>query len=239
MSLTSYRAAPPRGSGGGGGDEGGRRPGPSPAGRGEGGRLADLAATYSPTPSWRSTMGAAGFHGRVRDGSGGAPALSATRSGKRPAPPARPRSRGPGGAGAGGPASRAGAWTGRAAAAAAAAAAAWGAVAAGGSRSIGRLGPVSFARRRACTPGLSTWWSATALIARPGLEGGFPLRCLQRLSRPSLATRRRGGRHDRSTRGSSTPVLSYWGQLLASLEHPRQIGTELSHDVLNPAHVPL
>ncbi len=31
----------------------------------------------------------------------------------------------------------------------------------------------------------------------------------------------------------------YWGQRLSSLQHPRQIGTELSHDVLNPAHVPL
>jgi hypothetical protein len=109
----------------------------------------------------------------------------------------------------------------------------------GGSRSLGRLGPVGSARRRASTPGLSTWWSPTALGARPGLEGGFPLRCLQRLSRPGLATRLRGWRHDRSTRGPSAPVLSYWGRPLASLERPRQIGTELSHDVLNPAHVPL
>jgi hypothetical protein len=75
--------------------------------------------------------------------------------------------------------------------------------------SLGRLGPVGCARRRACTPGLSTWWSATALMARPGLAVGFPLRCLQRLSRPRLATRRRGWRHDRSTRGASAPVLSY------------------------------
>jgi len=76
-------------------------------------------------------------------------------------------------------------------------------------------------------------------LARPSFEVGFPLRCVQRLSRPDIATRLRGWRHDRSTRGPSTPVLSYWGQILASLEHPRQIGTELSHDVLNPAHVPL
>jgi hypothetical protein len=65
------------------------------------------------------------------------------------------------------------------------------------------------ARRRACTPGLSTWWSTTALVARPRLEAGFPLRCLQRLSLPDLATRPRGWRHDRSTRGPSAPVLSY------------------------------
>jgi hypothetical protein len=45
--------------------------------------------------------------------------------------------------------------------------------------------------------------------SRPGLEAGFPLRCLQRLSLPNVATRLRGWRHDRSTRGSSTPVLSY------------------------------
>jgi len=46
-------------------------------------------------------------------------------------------------------------------------------------------------------------------MARPGLRVGFPLRCLQRLSRPRLATRLRGWRHDRSTRGASAPVLSY------------------------------
>src|ERR671939_185501 len=93
--------------------------------------------------------------------------------------------------------------------------------------SLGRLGPVGCARRRACTPGLSTWWSTTALVARPGLAVGFPLRCLQRLSRPRLATRRRGWRHDRSTRGASAPVLSYWGRIPSSLVRPRQIGTEL------------
>ena len=105
--------------------------------------------------------------------------------------------------------------------------------------SFGRLGPLGCAHRCASTCGLSTWWSSTALMGRPGLEGGFPLRCLQRLSRPRLATRRCGWRHNRCTRGASVPVLSYWGRRLASLLHPRQIGTELSHDVLNPAHVPL
>ena len=45
--------------------------------------------------------------------------------------------------------------------------------------------------------------------ARPGFEGGFPLRCFQRLSFPYLATRRCGWRHNRYTRGTSTPVLSY------------------------------
>ena len=40
-------------------------------------------------------------------------------------------------------------------------------------------------------------------------EGGFPLRCFQRLSRPNVATLQCGWRHNRSTRGSSNPVLSY------------------------------
>ena len=40
-------------------------------------------------------------------------------------------------------------------------------------------------------------------------EVGFPLRCLQRLSRPHVATLRCGWRHNRSTRGASIPVLSY------------------------------
>jgi hypothetical protein len=44
---------------------------------------------------------------------------------------------------------------------------------------------------------------------RPGFEGGFPLRCLQRLSRPHIATRHCGWRHNRSTSGAFTPVLSY------------------------------
>ncbi len=45
--------------------------------------------------------------------------------------------------------------------------------------------------------------------ARPGFEGGFPLRCLQRLSRPYIATRQCHWRDNRSTRGMSIPVLSY------------------------------
>ena len=145
----------------------------------------------------RSTMGASGFHGRVRNGVGwGTRAIGHQVDG----PPPLPAPRRPGGGGGGG----------------------WASPGMGGrslvggcgcrwrgSRSIGRLGPVSCTRRRASTPGLSTWWSTTALMARPGFAVGFPLRCLQRLSCPNLATRLRGWRHDRSTRGSSTPVLSY------------------------------
>ena len=41
------------------------------------------------------------------------------------------------------------------------------------------------------------------------LEGGFPLRCFQRLSLPDVATRRCPWRDNRYTRGQSVPVLSY------------------------------
>ena len=41
------------------------------------------------------------------------------------------------------------------------------------------------------------------------------------------------------TRGSSTSVLSYWKQNPSNIQRLWQIGTELSHDVLNPARVPL
>ena len=41
------------------------------------------------------------------------------------------------------------------------------------------------------------------------LEGGFPLRCFQRLSRPNVATQQCHRRDNWNTRGSSIPVLSY------------------------------
>jgi hypothetical protein len=44
---------------------------------------------------------------------------------------------------------------------------------------------------------------------RTRFEVGFPLRCLQRLSRPYVATLHCGWRHNSSTRGTSIPVLSY------------------------------
>jgi hypothetical protein len=44
---------------------------------------------------------------------------------------------------------------------------------------------------------------------RTRFEVGFPLRCLQRLSRPYIATQHCGWRHNCSTRGTSIPVLSY------------------------------
>jgi len=73
----------------------------------------------------------------------------------------------------------------------------------------------------------------------PDLEVSFPLRCFQRLSIPDIATRRCHWHDNRNTSGPSTRVLSYYGQGLARILRPRQIGTELSHDVLNPARVPL
>ena len=45
--------------------------------------------------------------------------------------------------------------------------------------------------------------------AKPGFEVNFPLRCFQRLFRPYLATRQCSWRHNRSTRDTSFPVLSY------------------------------
>jgi hypothetical protein len=44
---------------------------------------------------------------------------------------------------------------------------------------------------------------------RTCFEASFPLRCLQRLSLPHIATLHCGWRHNRSTRGASIPVLSY------------------------------
>ena len=44
---------------------------------------------------------------------------------------------------------------------------------------------------------------------RTRLEVGFPLRCIQRLSRPYIATLHCDWRHNRSTRGMFNPVLSY------------------------------
>src|SRR4029078_10163149 len=51
--------------------------------------------------------------------------------------------------------------------------------------------------------------SGVLRLGTPYLEGGFPLRCFQRLSRPDIATRRCGWRHNRNTSGPSNSVLSY------------------------------
>ena len=47
------------------------------------------------------------------------------------------------------------------------------------------------------------------LPGRSDLVVGFPLRCLQRLSRPHIATRHCHWHDNRNTRGASIPVLSY------------------------------
>ena len=74
---------------------------------------------------------------------------------------------------------------------------------------IEQLVLVSYTHYCASTSSLSTWWSSTALMAKISFEGGFPLRCLQRLSFPYLATLLCYWRNNRSTRGMSIPVLSY------------------------------
>src|SRR5262245_51619706 len=52
-------------------------------------------------------------------------------------------------------------------------------------------------------------YGVLATFGIPNLEGGFPLRCFQRLSLPNIATRRCHWRDNRNTSGSSNSVLSY------------------------------
>ena len=62
-------------------------------------------------------------------------------------------------------------------------------------------------------PRLHTWPINVVVFhgsrGRTRFEVGFPLRCIQRLSRPYIATLHCGWRHNSSTRGMSIPVLSY------------------------------
>ena len=208
MSLTSYRAAPPRvGGGGGGAGRGGRRGSRSSSCLGwRSGRAARrrptlprLVAQYHgrwgvsrPSSGWDRVWLPRGGHratGPDRSRTGetrraaseedGARVPCRRRGGRRLCRPARPRAASCGGDGT------------------------------GPGRSLGRLGPLGCAHRCASTCGLSTWWSSTALMGRRRLGGGFALRCLQRLSRPHLATRPCRWRDNRCTRGASVPVLSY------------------------------
>ena len=73
----------------------------------------------------------------------------------------------------------------------------------------------------------------------PYLEEGFPLRCFQRLSHPNVANQPYPWQDNWHTRGSSTQVLSYYGQDSSTFQRAQRIETKLSHDVLNPARVPL
>src|SRR5699024_2516561 len=108
---------------------------------------------------------------------------------------------------------------------------------------LDRLVSVSFTCHHTSTPDLSTSSSMRDLThTRDGkshLEGGFMLRCFQHLSLPHVATQRCSWRNNWYTSGVSIPFLSYQGQLLSDFQRPRRIGTDLSHDVLNPARVPL
>ena len=80
----------------------------------------------------------------------------------------------------------------------------------------------------------------TALKARnPNLGDGFPLRCFQRLSDPQAANQQCFWQNNWRTVAASTPVLSYWGQASSRFPRAQRIETKLSHDVLNPARVPL
>ena len=86
------------------------------------------------------------------------------------------------------------------------------------------------------------WWgdsSHSKVWGNPYLGEGFPLRCFQRLSYPNVANQQCHGRDNWHTRGSSTQVLSYYGQGSSRFQRAQRIETKLSHDVLNPARVPL
>jgi len=103
----------------------------------------------------------------------------------------------------------------------------------------GRLVPVSSARRRASTPGLLTSWSTTDLqgililwlASRLDAFSGYPFQTWLPGDALGKTTGTPGVCPSRSsrTRDSST----------SRFLRPRQIGTKLSHDVLNPARVPL
>ena len=215
MSLTSYRAAPPRVTV--------RRP----VG---GGRLPAAAwgplrwSVSCPTGSWssewvsrvdlggpggdrlsralrHSTMGAEAFDGRVRDGIGSGGFAWATRPAKIDAPPSA-RGTGLGGVGGGGVRKRV----------------------SGRRRSSRREGWAWSDEGDQAERAISTGQLHASLrfhtrpidvvvfhgsSGRTRFEVGFELRCLQLLSRPHIATLHCGWRHNRSTRGAFVPVLSY------------------------------
>ena len=76
-------------------------------------------------------------------------------------------------------------------------------------------------------------------VGGPILERASRLDAVSAYHGRTTATRRCPWRDNRSTGGPSAPVLSYWGRASAAPRRPRRIETELSHDVLNPARVPL
>ncbi len=138
------------------------------------------AATYSPTPQRCSTIGPEGLSCRVRNGIGRFPPGMTTGKNSQPKP------------------SIANQQTLK-------------------SKCVvkphDRLVRVSSTCCHASTSRLSTRWSTWGLQGlapgRPYLGVGFPLRCFQRLSFPSIATQLCHWRDNWCTRGSSIPVLSY------------------------------
>ena len=110
----------------------------------------------------------------------------------------------------------------------------------------GRLVPVSCTHCCAFTSGLLTWWSSTALqepvarvrgdevwegASRLDAFSGYPFRAWLPGAATGVTTGTPEARPLRSSRtGSGSPHVS---------KRLRQIGSELSHDVLNPTHVPL
>ena len=102
------------------------------------------------------------------------------------------------------------------------------------------LVPVGSTPHGASTSGLSNTCSTCGLqrfktVRNPNLGAGFPLRCFQRLSLPNVANRPCRWRDNRHTRGSSTQVLSYYGQASSGFQRAQRIETKLSHDVSEPS----
>ena len=160
MSLTSYRAAPPRAK---------ARKGPCVDARKEGSDLGGSGDDLLSRVLRHSTMGAEAFNGRVRDGIGfGAPRLD-HRTGQDQTAST--------GASPGSFSRRTGVFTPRRASSRPERAGITRAI-----KPIERLVPVSSTRRRAYTPGLSTWSSSTALkgvlvsrgVSRLDAFSGYP-----------------------------------------------------------------
>jgi hypothetical protein len=199
-----------------------------------------------PRPLGRSIVGAGALHGRVRDGNGWDRPAPATRTRvKEHLRALRSRRGTPRGGSAGRRRRRTPQFCrqgGRRLAPL------WGGAGVKKRESPRPLGRPGCAPRGACTCRLANRSSRGGLTrSRPRGRGGgtthlggrFALRCRQRLSRPDVATRRCPWRDSRRTSGRSSPVLSYWGTGPAVVQRPWRIETELSHDVLNPARVPL
>ena len=217
MSLTSYRAAPPRVKPALGTEEQVGHPAIGGRTRGTGVCHSGCCSAYLPACLFamvnplgrpggdllfhalrRSTIGAEGFHGRVRDGIGWGTLARTTRSSQRTCHRSR-SARTPG-------SERclqcvAGAFY---VCAPEPCRCAWMGSQANRVISTGKLHALPRFHTRPIN--VVVYHDSQG---RPGLEGGFPLRCFQRLSLPYIATQLCRWRDNWSTRGTSTPVLSY------------------------------